>query len=844
MAVTPRIFISATSGDLKSQRATVAAALKKLETYAEVQDSWPPDYATVSDMLRRRIRNCDAVIHLVGLHYGDEPRDRPPGAPRRSYTQMEYHLARELKKPIYLFLLPGDFLYDNDGQSEDEEKRALQQTHRASILADPHLRSSPADHTGLEKEILSLQPLVDNLRRRLRRQRFLYASSVLALLCLSVGIAWAVLKEKEVNIRQDRDIAELLRPETIEVKLFKEIQQRRNAGSADLLSSAGGGTTTRNGLSYADALAAVADDHSLTADSLRGMLDAFAARVLADPNADAYERAIAEFHRKNFSAAISFATAAAQHHETAKRTHEAAAKANTRKAIEAWTLVGDSELESLHYEAALTAYQRAVHHADRTENPRAWTDGCLRIASIHHTLGQWKEAEALQRDVLGFLEKLNDPASSSLAVALSELAGTLAETRRLEEAVTLLRRAVAISDSPDAPDHGGLPIRLNNLACALIKMNRPTEAESLLRRALALWEQRHGPSHPRVAEVLANLAAVLKYIGRNAEAKPLLNRSIAILKVTPGENHPDYAAGLNSMAGLLQDSGQEREAEPLYRQSLAILQSAFGTQHPLVARSMSNLASLLHETGRFEEAEQLYRRALKMDEAIYGKEHPVNASTFSNLAMLLKHTKRPAEALPLVEKALALDEATLGSDHPSIAVRLGILAGLLEDIDRQPEAETHYRRALAIDERAFGENDPRVAADLNNLAGLLGDKGEGAKAEPILRRAIAIWEKTLPANHPQTAIGKHNLARLLQSNGQPAAAESLMREALVSLITQTQRSGLVVPGFDTIAGNYRKLLVKMGDTDEQARDKLQKLLETPGMNLPALEKVRDQVLKP
>ena len=44
MAITPRIFVSATRGDLKSHRATVAAALKKLETYAEIQDDWPADY--------------------------------------------------------------------------------------------------------------------------------------------------------------------------------------------------------------------------------------------------------------------------------------------------------------------------------------------------------------------------------------------------------------------------------------------------------------------------------------------------------------------------------------------------------------------------------------------------------------------------------------------------------------------------------------------------------------------------------------------------------------------------------------------------------------------------------
>ena len=55
-------------------------------------------------MLRDLIGRCDAVIHLAGFYYGAEPPQRPPGEPRRSYTQIEYDVARELGKPIYLFL--------------------------------------------------------------------------------------------------------------------------------------------------------------------------------------------------------------------------------------------------------------------------------------------------------------------------------------------------------------------------------------------------------------------------------------------------------------------------------------------------------------------------------------------------------------------------------------------------------------------------------------------------------------------------------------------------------------------------------------------------------------------
>ena len=44
------------------------------------------------------------MIHIAGRCYGAEPCERPAEAPRRSYTQLEYDLARELGKPVYVFV--------------------------------------------------------------------------------------------------------------------------------------------------------------------------------------------------------------------------------------------------------------------------------------------------------------------------------------------------------------------------------------------------------------------------------------------------------------------------------------------------------------------------------------------------------------------------------------------------------------------------------------------------------------------------------------------------------------------------------------------------------------------
>ena len=61
-----------------------------------------------------------------------EPPQRPPGQRRRSYTKIEYDVARELKKPFYLFLAAENYESDKPCTQSDEEKE-LQLTHRRAI---------------------------------------------------------------------------------------------------------------------------------------------------------------------------------------------------------------------------------------------------------------------------------------------------------------------------------------------------------------------------------------------------------------------------------------------------------------------------------------------------------------------------------------------------------------------------------------------------------------------------------------------------------------------------------------------------------------------------------------
>jgi small GTP-binding protein len=132
----PAIFLSCDSHEFASFRDALQIELQKKGCFVETQPIFANDYRTVEAMLRQKLSEADAVIHLVGFRYGTEPHGRPADTPRRSYTQMEFDIARELGKPVYAFLSADASVSDQvtaEEESEDAELIALQLAHRESI---------------------------------------------------------------------------------------------------------------------------------------------------------------------------------------------------------------------------------------------------------------------------------------------------------------------------------------------------------------------------------------------------------------------------------------------------------------------------------------------------------------------------------------------------------------------------------------------------------------------------------------------------------------------------------------------------------------------------------------
>ncbi len=129
-----KVFISATSDDLSQARREAVTVLNIKGCLPLEQGHFAPQPDLLVEMLRKKIQQSDAVVHIAGFRYGAEPPTPAKNGQRRSYTQMEFDFAEEMRKAIYLFLPDSEEVFGPCvAPPEDETRRALQIKHREEL---------------------------------------------------------------------------------------------------------------------------------------------------------------------------------------------------------------------------------------------------------------------------------------------------------------------------------------------------------------------------------------------------------------------------------------------------------------------------------------------------------------------------------------------------------------------------------------------------------------------------------------------------------------------------------------------------------------------------------------
>jgi len=261
------------------------------------------------------------------------------------------------------------------------------------------------------------------------------------------------------------------------------------------------------------------------------------------------------------------------------------------------------------------------------------------------------------------------------------------------------------------------------------------------------------------------------------------------LKLTPKSDTPsEPQQPRNKEIRSLVFMGDVEYNQKHYPKAIAIYQQALDLADKTVApKSWSDVAMIIaktqHKAEEWKKSETLLKEIIRVREEHYGKETPETCDALTYYGNALYQRKQYVEAEPIIRRALAILEKNRSGDHPEVATGLQNLAWILHFTDRMVEAEPLMRRALTINKNAYGKDDPHVAYSLYCLAMIHG----GTKRLP--------------------------------------EAEVLMRQSLEMYVACSVAAGKKDQDLDMVVAKYGQLLVKMGDTQKQAREKIDKITD-------------------
>lgn len=607
-----------------------------MECLPIVQDDFPPDYKSVRDMLRTKIQTCNAVVHLAGFYYGAEPQPVLPGPDRRSFTQMEYEIAVELKLPCYVFLCGRDFPFDPH-DPEPEDKQQLQLDHRERLLKRDELFYEFASPEELANRTRELQLSVEGLRKELakerNRRRFAMAAAVAALLIAVVGGIWMHGRQKQqeaVNVAQTSEIASLKEqlegPWSIvnKVNSATELMRKQGKGTEEEIQTV--------------AIAMVAAELKKTPEDIKQAINS----------------------ATQLSEKLIVAARAEGDKDVSKRAENRLLEAETYLKLAA------SHEAAANYKDALAAYKKAFELLDPNTQPEPWLDALCSIADMEEELGNNAASGEKFRQAMEFGN--SNPALGpghrlTIFAAASVVSHLTYSENNLPAAEKLLREIVKERTKSLGAEDPETLRAMGDLSEVLASEEKYEEAADLNIQALKTSEKVFGEDGEVTMDIVNNLSNVFEEMDDLDKAIELKRRIVKFRAKTLGPDDKVTLASTVVLAGMLKRNGELDEAKDLLEKVYESSEENLGKDHPFTLNSMESYAGVLSKEKNYTGAEKMYRKVLAVREQVQGPDHPDTLHTVGNIAGVLWDQDDLPGAGKLYRRVLAANESRLGADH-------------------------------------------------------------------------------------------------------------------------------------------------------------------------------------
>jgi len=471
--------------------------------------------------------------------------------------------------------------------------------------------------------------------------------------------------------------------------------------------------------------------------------------ILAHPPSTAYQvRKLVSRHRFGFATAAGFALllvagavalgfqADRIRRERDRATQEAARATAINLFLQKTLGAADPWQRGSRGVSLVEALEKAEKqaHGSFAGQPLVEADVLETIARTYHGLGQYADAERLERSALKTRIAAEGPDGDGVAEALITLGGTLQVERNAEESEKLLRQAVAIREKRHGRESAETAAALNELARTLVDKGAYPEAEKLALESLAIRERIFGPKSSEVADSLKALGSLYTEENEWKRTVEVATRQVAILRDLHDDG-PPLETALNDLAVAQTQLGEFDAAEKNFDESIAIGARVLGEDHPEYASSLENRGNVWYRKGEYAKTAENLEKVLAIRRKALGDDAEPVARTTANLATVYSASGNDAAALPKFQEARERLTKFLGPDHPDVASVLTGEAGCLMRLGRLDDAESAARQGLRIRLAKFPPTSIPVSLSRLRLGQILTAKKRYAEADAELRAA-------------------------------------------------------------------------------------------------------------
>ncbi len=736
----PRIFVSATSRDLRTARIFVSEGLRRMECLPIVQDDFPPDHKTVREMLVAKIKTCDAVVHLSGFYYGAEPQPHPAESERRSFTQMEYEIAMELGLPCYVFLCGEKFPFD-DHEPESEEKRALQLAHRQRLLSRDELFYEFDTREDLNSRTRELQLSVDALREELvkerKRRRITLFVSVVALLVALVGGGLLYSKTQ----KQGSEIAATAKRVDEQGRLIamllaeQERLRARGTGGETLSEEAKENVAVRESLSQVDLRFAITKEITeaeIAAAGASGKAKAVALKRLADAQLAA--------GMKN-EALVSYRARL----ELLDRSEDTLEWAGAVASVADLLFFRDYGPEGPEM------VREALVWVEKNEKVETGLPAGLRLReSLRQFVfieGDYETAIEMGKEIQAFRDKVSGKDAAESLAAAGYLGRHLRANGDFEEADVIFQRIIETSERLyGANDMRTLHARWD-LAGSLERQKRFVEAEGIYEDLIARAGGHSNAGDPDVLGLRASMAFLKEAGGRDEQAMEIWR---TLLDDARKYNDPDSKVVqdyTNILAVRELGDGNYVKAEKLSRELYDSRVRTIGANQLETVDSLKLLASVYEQSGDMSRYEEIMYKVIAGKIKVFGPDSEEVANDLYQFAISLAAEGKLNTGLAQAESCFELRKRVLGAANPKTIEAIVIVQTIANRTEDWALAARKGTEAMELLQAADEVNSEVYAMVAYRLAVAKEELSENESALALARHARRLAEQYSDDNH-------------------------------------------------------------------------------------------------